>query len=506
MSDEWNVEEGSKKDGIKLSERFENRCPVMLFSQMLGFGAGLVSRRDAYKFLQQRDWDSESIIKILDSISIDDEQNVKKEDLIRSSVAIMCKDGSRRSLADAIAISSCSSECILQFQGTLIPTSSAPKMEMWHQQVCCHLGLKGFVRLCYTGIILDVGLVLQGHEDDVVAYIDGLLAPNITGNGDSLMIPFRRLSPGETRLSELTIVTHADKEEMIDGHASDLAAIDHVASTYSLKVDPHVHHGNTLMEPTAHELSAEVHAERFALSAASESAYLLVHDDEAIELCFETPAKELIQVRTTGHATPKGTTAVCLFDYLAIEHDELSIKCGEVLQVKAKHADGWYLVQNVDGGFGVVPGNYLRIMDARSREERKARTGLDPKRSPDDTQEVNAFLKEGIESVSSLEVRLNSVATTLQSSWLSNHGNALKNHMYSCRRGLSAAKYSLREMYSILQTEKATKSESSSSSERSKPSGVLETSQTENRRPEATLMESAGEESSSSDESGWMRR
>ncbi|EKX34695.1 hypothetical protein GUITHDRAFT_119128 [Guillardia theta CCMP2712] len=228
-------------------------------SQMLGLGAGLVSRRDAYKFLQQRDWDSESIIKILDAISVDEEQNVRKEDLIRSAVAIMCKDGSRRTLSDAIAISSCSCECTLQFQGTLIPTASAPKMDMWHQQVCCHLGLKGFVRLCYTGIILDVGLVLQGNEDDLVAYIDGLLAPNITGNGESLIIPFRRLGPEETRLSELMIVTHADKEEMLDQHASDMAAIDQFTSACKLNDEVHSYNSNIHMEPQAHELGAGTH-------------------------------------------------------------------------------------------------------------------------------------------------------------------------------------------------------------------------------------------------------
>jgi len=33
----------------------------------------------------------------------------------------------------------------------------------------------------------------------------------------------------------------------------------------------------------------------------------------------------------------------------------------QVLKVIASHDDGWYLVQNSHGAFGVVPGNYLFV-------------------------------------------------------------------------------------------------------------------------------------------------
>ena len=33
----------------------------------------------------------------------------------------------------------------------------------------------------------------------------------------------------------------------------------------------------------------------------------------------------------------------------------------KVLKVIASHDDGWYLVQNAHGAFGVVPGNYLFV-------------------------------------------------------------------------------------------------------------------------------------------------
>jgi len=57
-----------------------------------------------------------------------------------------------------------------------------------------------------------------------------------------------------------------------------------------------------------------------------------------------------------------GSAAAALYNYKATENDELSIFAGEMLKVVASHDDGWFLVQNATGSFGVVPGNYLFLM------------------------------------------------------------------------------------------------------------------------------------------------
>jgi hypothetical protein len=66
-----------------------------------------------------------------------------------------------------------------------------------------------------------------------------------------------------------------------------------------------------------------------------------------------------------GGPAPLDTFAVALYDYQGQEGDELTIEAGEHLQVIARHDDGWFLVHNKDGSFGVVPGNYLQVSEAQ---------------------------------------------------------------------------------------------------------------------------------------------
>ena len=68
----------------QLQSRAENRCPVMLFSQTAGMGAGRVARSDAYAFLQQRGWGSVEIVELLDHLDADSSGNVDKETLVRA--------------------------------------------------------------------------------------------------------------------------------------------------------------------------------------------------------------------------------------------------------------------------------------------------------------------------------------------------------------------------------------------------------------------------------------
>ena len=165
----------------QLQSRAENRCPVMLFSQTAGMGAGRVARSDAYAFLQQRGWGSVEIVELLDHLDADSAGNVDKETLVRAHDAMIGRDGNRRGVGAALAIIQNDHVFVLQMKVHLVPPKNAHSPQSWHEQACLHLGLRGTVRLCFEGVALYVGLSLQGRQDDLLAYLDGLMHANVSG-------------------------------------------------------------------------------------------------------------------------------------------------------------------------------------------------------------------------------------------------------------------------------------------------------------------------------------
>ena len=94
--------------------------------------------------------------------------------------------------------------------------------------------------------------------------------------------------------------------------------------------------------------------------------------------------------------------AVALYDYDGREEDELSIEAGEDVHVIARHDDGWFLVQNAQGAFGVVPGNYLQMSRRKAETaapepapaglEGTARPGADAKLDSDSESMWQVFV------------------------------------------------------------------------------------------------------------------
>jgi len=64
------------------------------------------------------------------------------------------------------------------------------------------------------------------------------------------------------------------------------------------------------------------------------------------------------------------SSARALYDFEGSQHDELTIRTGDWLKVMAKHDDGWVSVQNGNGALGVVPGNYLEVIDEKVNEKK----------------------------------------------------------------------------------------------------------------------------------------
>lgn len=80
--------------------------------------------------------------------------------------------------------------------------------------------------------------------------------------------------------------------------------------------------------------------------------------------------------------------ATALYDYVAAEADELSIKDGETLDVMEMYDDDWWMVRRWNGSQGLVPANYLRVIaenDNDISEEQKEKvpegwsSAMDPK-------------------------------------------------------------------------------------------------------------------------------
>jgi hypothetical protein len=65
--------------------------------------------------------------------------------------------------------------------------------------------------------------------------------------------------------------------------------------------------------------------------------------------------------------------ARALYDFEGSQDDELALRTGELLQVIAKHDDGWFTVQvQSSSELGVVPGNYLEVIDEEKGKKLRA--------------------------------------------------------------------------------------------------------------------------------------
>jgi len=100
--------------------RFENRCPIMIFSQMDGVGAGRVARHEAFGFLESRGWDSTKIMEVLSRLDLEDTGMVDQDELVLWHDATVASDGSLRDVESAAAIITTHTKCLLQFQGSIV--------------------------------------------------------------------------------------------------------------------------------------------------------------------------------------------------------------------------------------------------------------------------------------------------------------------------------------------------------------------------------------------------
>ena len=179
------------------------------------------------------------------------------------------------------------------------------------------------------------------------------------------------------------------------------------------------------------------------------------------------------------------------------EEDELSIQASELLQVLARHDDGWVLCQNSTGAFGVVPGNYLETQGEPQKtplattahtlrpatESRKDSSWQDPRTlasnggsgsnvggaaAVDDQQlaaqrlkeaEVGQMLLDGEGLAKLLDEKVVAITAILSSSGLAafkgsatHDGSAMLALTAACRHHVNSARDSLKEIRELTET------------------------------------------------------
>jgi hypothetical protein len=100
--------------------RFENRCPIMIFSQMDGVGAGRVTRHEAFGFLESRGWDASNIMAVLSRLDLQDTGAVDQDELVLWHDATVASDGVLRDIESAAAIITTHTKCLMQFEGSIV--------------------------------------------------------------------------------------------------------------------------------------------------------------------------------------------------------------------------------------------------------------------------------------------------------------------------------------------------------------------------------------------------
>lgn len=356
----------------QLQRRFQHRCPVVLFSQMAGSGAGILARRDAYAFLQQQSWGPDEIQELLDSLALPGGAGeVNREEFVRAFDAVMCEITSPRkgtkapidgkgkfsggkTIHDAIAISLEQPLYLMQFCGTVVQPKGTASVEHWHEQAVCHLGLKGSLRVSPSGLLVDVGMSLQGAYADLRAFADAFLSSTSANQSEGVAIPMRLMAQQEPRLLEIKVTKHGGKADLLRAHRADVEALAErgvpLAPPYSLQSPTSLRSSPERAGPTpgrhAHPSPAPPAATPWingsnatpATRHSPEHSHARPPPDSpmpATPVMPRVPSAESTGGREGGEAAgAQGeSTAAALYDYEAQEEDELSIFAGQVVQV-----------------------------------------------------------------------------------------------------------------------------------------------------------------------------
>lgn len=312
------------------------------------------------------------------------------------------------------------------------------------------------MRLCFVGLVLEVGLSLQGQEYDLLAFVDGLIHANVSGT-DGIVMPMRHVAINEQHINTLAVTTHHSKKELMQLHVSDIKTLSpSIMPPYSMDMDDDdevvgrtrgrrsLPAASPYQPPAQHIPSPPPTSNS---SGNGQPSVTLMSALPAIPVPHQTPAEE----QASSRRTVPGATAAALYDYVAAEADELSIVSGEMLKIVASHDDGWYLVQkNHSDAIGVVPGNYLFFMeDEPPLLPANSIQAFETQASQASRASQEAFLeslRKSQEASRALESSLSALAAAAASPWILRKAPSIPTALALARQEASAAQASLADI------------------------------------------------------------
>jgi len=103
-----------------------------------------------------------------------------------------------------------------------------------------------------------------------------------------------------------------------------------------------------------------------------------------------------------------GETATALYDYYAVEDQEISFKQGDTLKILSQGEDGWWQGE-INGKIGRFPGSYVKV-EYKTKKQQFVESMQNVKKK---TDEERAMIKSLTDSKSSLEKEIHSITSEL---------------------------------------------------------------------------------------------
>ena len=211
-------EEGSKR-GQPRRHRVSGKLGTDAFMKQTGGSEEkYMNRDDAFKFLLHHEWNTMDIAAVLDHLDVNRNGKIDREQLTRTYEAVLSVHPEQWGPDATTPINLHCDRYALQFRASIVLSRDVPFPSCWHEQACRHLSIKGYVRICPKGLLLDLGICIEGRYSDIQIYVDSFLASSNSGaaNGEALLM--RQRTADESCMRDLRVIQHSSSSELYESH------------------------------------------------------------------------------------------------------------------------------------------------------------------------------------------------------------------------------------------------------------------------------------------------